>query len=108
MMGATRSIAIVIAVVLSACAAEQREPLTPRAPTLKEQSLLLKIGMSEQEVTNLLGSPSKVEVGQCGANTSRPWTCKTWTYGSAPFYGLEAFFAENSGEWRLASWNVRM
>jgi hypothetical protein len=107
MMGSTRSIAIVIAVVLSACAAEQREPLTPRAPTLKEQSLLLKIGMSEQEVTRLR-LPSKTELGQCGENTPRPWTCKTWTYGSAPFYALQAFFRENAGEWRLASWNVAL
>jgi hypothetical protein len=107
-MGSTRSIAIVIAVMLSACAAEQREPLTPRPPTLKEQSLLLKIGMSEQEVTRLLGLPSKTELGQCGENTPRPWTCKTWTYGSAPFYALQAFFRENAGEWRLASWNVAL
>jgi hypothetical protein len=105
-MGSTRSIAVVIAVVLSACAAEQRDPLTPRAPTLKEQSLLLKVGMSEQEVTKLLGLPSKAEVGRCGENTPTPWTCKTWTYGSAPFYALQAFFRENTGEWRLASWNV--
>jgi hypothetical protein len=105
-MSSTRNIVVVIAVVLSACAAEQRESLTPRAPTLKEQSLLLKIGMSEQEVTKLLGLPSKAEVGQCGENTPRPWTCKTWTYGSAPFYALQAFFRENAGEWRLASWNV--
>jgi hypothetical protein len=107
-MGSTRNIVIVIAVVLSACAAEQRESLTPRAPTLKEQSLLLKIGMSEQEVTKLLGLPSKAEVGQCGENTPRPWTCKTWTYGSAPFYPLQAFFRENAGEWRLASWNLAL
>jgi hypothetical protein len=66
--GSKPNIVIVIAVVLSACAAEQRESLTPRAPTLKEQSLLLKIGMSEQEVTKLLGPPSKAEVGQCGEN----------------------------------------
>jgi hypothetical protein len=105
-MGSTRNIVLVMAVVLSACAAEQRESLTPRAPTLKEQSLLLKIGMSEQEVTKLLGLPSKAEVGQCGENTPRPWTCKTWTYGSAPFYALQAFFRENAGEWWLASWNV--
>jgi hypothetical protein len=104
--GSKPNIVIVIAVVLSACAAEQRESLTPRAPTLKEQSLLLKIRMSEQEVTKLLGLPSKAEVGQCGENTPRPWTCKTWTYGSAPFYALQAFFRENAGEWRLASWNV--
>jgi hypothetical protein len=105
-MGSKHNIVITIAVVLSACASEQREPLTPRAPALKEQSLLLKIGMSEQEVARLLGPPSKAEVGQCGENTPRPWTCKTWTYGSAPFYALEAFFQENAGEWRLASWNV--
>jgi hypothetical protein len=104
--GSKPNIVIVIAVVLSACAAEQRESLTPRAPTLKEQSPLLKIRMSEQEVTKLLGLPSKAEVGQCGENTPRPWTCKTWTYGSAPFYALQAFFRENAGEWRLASWNV--
>jgi hypothetical protein len=81
LMRTTRSIAVVIAVVLSACAAEQRDPLTPRAPTLKEQSLLLKTGMSELEVTKLLGMPSKAEVGRCGENTPTPWTCKTWTYG---------------------------
>ena len=97
-MGSTGNIVIVMAVVLSACAAEQRESLTPRTPTLKEQSLLLKIGMSEQEVTKLLGLPSKAEVGQCGENTPRPWTCKTWIYGSAPFYALQAFFRENAGE----------
>jgi hypothetical protein len=107
-MGTTRSIAVVIAVVLSACAAEQRDPLTPRAPTLKEQSLLLKTGMSELEVTKLLGLPSKAEVGRCGENTPTPWTCKTWTYGSAPFYALQAFFRETAGEWRLASWNVAL
>jgi hypothetical protein len=105
-MGSTRNIVVVIAVVLSACAAEHRESLTPRAPTLEEQSPLLKIGMSEQEVTKLLGLPSKAEAGQCGENTPRPWTCKTWTYSSTPFYGLQAFFRENAGEWRLASWNV--
>jgi hypothetical protein len=105
-MGSTRSIVVVIAVVLSACAAEQRDPLTPRAPTLKEQSLLLKTGMTEQEVTKLLGLPSKAEVGQCAENTPTPWACKTWTYGSAPFYALQAFFRETAGEWRLASWNV--
>jgi hypothetical protein len=108
LMRTTRSIAVVIAVVLSACAAEQRDPLTPRAPTLKEQSLLLKIGMSEQEVTKLLGLPSKAEVGRCGENTATPWTCKTWTSGSAPFYALQAFFRENAGEWQLASWNVAL
>ena len=108
LMGTTRSIAVVIAVVLSACAAEQRDPLTPRAPTLKEQSLLLKGGMSEQEVTKLLGLPSKAEVGRCGENTPTPWTCKTWTYGSAPSYALQGFFRENAGEWRLASWNVAL
>jgi hypothetical protein len=107
-MRTTRSIAVVIAVVLSACAAEQRDPLTPRAPTLKEQSLLLKTGMSELEVTKLLGMPSKAEVGRCGENTPTPWTCKTWTYGSAPFYALHAFFRETAGEWRLASWNVAL
>jgi hypothetical protein len=108
LMGSRRNIAVVIAVALSACAAEQRDPLMPRPPTLKEQSLLLKVGMSEQEVTKLLGLPSKAEVGRCGENTPTPWTCKTWTYGSAPFSALQAFFRENAGEWRLASWNVAL
>jgi hypothetical protein len=107
-MGTTRSIAVVIAVILNACAAEQRDPLTPRAPTLKEQSLLLKTGMTEQEVTQLLGLPLKTEVGRCAENTPTPWRCKTWTYGSAPFYAMQAFFRENAGEWRLVSWNVAL
>jgi hypothetical protein len=109
-MGSARTIGIIIAVVLSACAAEPREPLTPpaapapRALTPREQSLLLKLGMSEKEVIKLLGPPSKVEAGTCGGKTPKPWTCKTLTYGDA--FGLRAYFAEDAGEWRLNNWSV--
>jgi hypothetical protein len=53
--------------VLSVCAAEQRDPLTPRADL------------------------QDVDLRECA------------------LYALQAFFRENTGEWRLAScWNVAL
>ena len=94
---------------LAAQGATLREPkeLPPQAPTLKQQSLLLKIGMSEREVTKLLGPPSQAEVSTCGGNTPRgPWTCRTVTYQNGQRSDLRALFSEKAGEWWLNSWTV--
>jgi hypothetical protein len=56
-----RSIAI-IAVTLTACAGPPEPPARPVAADFREGSLLLKIGMSEQEVKRLIGTPSKAEL----------------------------------------------
>jgi hypothetical protein len=97
---AARIILLGLAVGLASCAELSKE-LLPRPPTLKQQSLLLKIGMSEQEVATLLGPPSQAEVGTCGAGT-----CKTLNYGKGQIRGITAHFTEKTGEWRLNSWTV--
>jgi hypothetical protein len=78
-------------------------PLPP--PNFNAKSLSLNIGMSEQEVTRVLGTPLKADVGTCGSKTDKPWTCKTWTYGSW-WSGIRVTFAEDVGVWRLNDWTV--
>jgi hypothetical protein len=103
--GAGQLIAI-IAVVLTGCTG-LRDPLAPHEPTYSEKSLLLKQGMTEQEVTTVLGTPTKAESRTCvNEHTPGLGHCKTLTYGSDR-QGLRAMFAENAaGELRLNDWTV--
>jgi hypothetical protein len=80
-------------------------PPPPPPPDFNAKSLSLNIGMSEQEVTRVLGTPLKADVGTCGSKTDKPWTCKTWTYGSW-WSGIRVTFAEDVGVWRLNDWTV--
>jgi hypothetical protein len=103
-----RSIAI-IAVTLTACAGPLGPPPRPAAPDFRERSLSLKRGMSEQEVTSVLGKPTKADLPTCGSQTPRLRTCiKSLTYGEFPYSGIKADFSEDAaGEWRLNDWTVR-
>jgi hypothetical protein len=77
----------------------------PPQPNYNAKSLLLKVGMSEQEVTKVLGTPLKADVRTCGSATDKPWACKTWTYGNWSS-GIEVTFGEATGEWLLNNWSV--
>jgi hypothetical protein len=105
-MSATRSIAAIIGVVLLTGCAELAEPVpkpyfAPQ-PDYKAKSLLLKPGMSEQDVTGVLGTPEAAEVNTCGSKTDKPWSCKSWSYN-----GMRLWFAEVAPDkWRLNSWKV--
>jgi hypothetical protein len=126
-MSSARSI-VIIGVVLTACARPPEPvlqshlappvppapapvytppppPPPPPPPNYNAKSLLLKIGMSEQEVTNVLGTPLKADVNTCGTKTDKPWTCKTWTYGNFSS-GIRVTFGEATGEWLLNDWAV--
>jgi hypothetical protein len=82
-------------------------PPPPPPPSFNAKSLLLKIGMSEQEVTKVLGQPLKADVMTCGSSTAKPWACKTWTYGDFSS-GMRVTFSESemTGAWLLNNWTV--
>src|SRR5262249_3949367 len=44
-------------------------------------TLKLKPGMSEQEVTKLMGEPRQSAFTGCGQNTGKPFPCKILSYG---------------------------
>jgi hypothetical protein len=50
-------------------------------PNYRRLSIQLKQGMSEQDVTNLMGQANGSSLSSCGQNVGKPWTCKIWTYG---------------------------
>jgi hypothetical protein len=88
------------------CATVGTKAYVAPKPDYDAKSLLLKTGMSEQEVKGVLGTPKKAEVHTCGSNTDKPWTCKIWTYG---FFlsGMGLLFEEaGADDWRLNSWSV--
>lgn len=80
----------------------------PQRIDYKSWTLRLKENMTEQEVSTALGSqPSKVELGTCGQQLGKPWSCKTWEYG-LPLNHLTIMFyrSNDDGLWRVNSWSV--
>jgi hypothetical protein len=73
------------------------------------KSALLELGMTEQQVTKIVGSaPNKVEMETCGQHTKRgAWTCKIHTYGSGS-KKLRVWFQQSPNDrmWRVVTWNV--
>lgn len=65
-------------------------------------------GMTEKQVIDLLGEPSKAEVKTCGAGLGPggAWSCKLWSYGASSD-GMNVLFSEENGEWLVnRSWAV--
>ena len=40
----------------------------------------VRVGMTEQEITELFGQPDRRQVMTCGSETSAPWQCLIYTY----------------------------
>jgi len=63
--------------------------------------------MTEQQVINLVGQPTKSELTSCGGRA-----CKSWFYGEFPApmgagKVMTIYFGENgAGEWLVISWTV--
>jgi hypothetical protein len=72
-----------------------------------QRSALLRKGMTEQEVVQIVGyQPNKVELQTCGQETREgPWSCKQYTYGNL-YQNLRVTFAEVRGRWVVNSWSV--
>ena len=69
------------------------------------KSLLLKTGMTEKQVTEILGQPSKAELSTCGQQLGRPWTCKSWGFGESG-RGMSIRFRREGDGWVINSWDV--
>ena len=73
-------------------------------------TLQLKPGMTEREVTNLMGEPRQSALTGCGQNTGKPFQCKILSYGFGAGYvggnGIAVVFGQNetTGEWLVVGW----
>jgi hypothetical protein len=97
----------------SGCAAPLSQVTTsePATPNYSKMSLQLKPEMTEQEVIDTLGQPTKSEISTCGQNAGKPYKCKMLIYG-VPMRGtvnnsIIIFFTENSSKrtWVINSWH---
>jgi hypothetical protein len=99
--------------LLPGCTASQTvasQTTTPAYVDYSKLSLRLKPGMSEADVINSLGPPTKTELSTCGQDIGKPWTCKVLFYGawnsnSLLSNGVIIFFATDStGAWTVNAW----
>jgi hypothetical protein len=98
--------------LVSGCAASPPPVATsePATPNYSKMSLQLKPEMTEQEVIDTLGQPTKSELSTCGKNVGKPYKCKMLIYG-VPMRGtlnnsIIIFFTENpSRTWVINSWH---
>ena len=64
-------------------------------------TLQLKPGMSEQDVTKLMGEANQSALTTCGQNTGQPWQCKILAYGPvAVVFGQK----EPTSAWVVMGW----
>jgi hypothetical protein len=96
----------------SGCAAPLSQVASePATPNYSKMSLQLKPEMTEQEVIDTLGQPTKSEISTCGQNVGKPYKCKMLIYG-VPMRGtvnnsIIIFLTENSSKrtWVINSWH---
>jgi hypothetical protein len=97
----------------SGCAAPLAPVATgePATPNYSKMSLQLKPEMTEQEVIDTLGQPTKSEISTCGQNVGKPYKCKILIYG-VPMRGalnnsIIIFFTEKTSThtWVINSWH---
>ena len=98
--------AMMLVLALANCT--QRPTLDVALPPIDygSKSLLLKPGMTEKQVTEILGQPNKAEVNTCGQRTAKPWSCKSLGYGNT-FRGMSILLEPASVDvWVINSWHV--
>ena len=94
---------ILTALTLSAVLASCSLPPTPG-----EQSLSLRQGMTQDQVSSTLGYlPSESEMRTCGNNTQKPFTCQVLRYGW-PNWGILVIMAqrETDNQYVVSHWLV--
>ena len=93
------------AVVVCGCAMPQTSMQPKRNPIGGHLGLLLKPGMTEQDVINVLGQPKQSNLETCGGATGHPWGCKIWIYGYPLGKGLRVYFHEGQpNTWLVDNW----
>jgi hypothetical protein len=78
----------------SGCAAPLSQVATsePATPNYSKMSLQLKPEMTEQEVIDTLGQPTKSEISTCAQNVGKPYKCKMLIYGVPMRITASSFF----------------
>lgn len=105
---------VLLAFLLAGCVAPKPLNLPPPPTTrsgltldqLRTKSLMLTVGMTEEEVVRVIGLPTTTSIEPFGHNTPNPWTGFVWKYQ----LGLSSFRAAfqpgpSEGTWRLNNWN---
>src|SRR5580704_9838531 len=88
-----RAALFILALALTGgCAARHdTTPAVPPSVNYNSTSLLLKPGMTEKQVIDIAGQPTKSELSTCGQHLGKPWSCKSLVY-----YGQGAFSSQMS------------
>ena len=75
--------------------------------SLNDASRRLEPGMTESQVTALIGSaPQSVSLDTCGSKTPAPWQCKQYKYSNGWGNSLYIRFQQGSDSvWRVNSWD---
>ena len=75
--------------------------------SLSDASRHLEQGMTESQVTTLLGSaPQSVSLDTCGSATRHPWQCKQYRYSNGWGNSLYIRFEQDPDSvWRVNSWD---
>jgi hypothetical protein len=96
-MSRTIAVACVAALLMAGCVSSG------------EVSRKLEVGMTEKQVTTLVGYEPRVSMTTCGSSTPKPWQCKEYQYKSAWDGSLVLsilFEQEPDGIWRVNSWHT--
>lgn len=81
-------------------------PYTPPTTNYGASSLLLKQGMTETQLLEILGPPREANLSTCGTAIGKPWQCKQVEFGYR-FGGITVMMGEDaSGAWRVNNWTV--
>jgi len=87
--------------VAGTAAAQQAAP----SHDYRRLTLKLKPGMSEQDVTKLMGEANQSALTTCGQETGKPWQCKILVYAHYSS-GIRIIFRqkEPTGDWLVVGW----
>lgn len=73
----------------------------------QENIMRLRVGMSDKEIIEIFGLPTKTEAGTCGQSLKRPWKCITWQYGKYSFDSPRLTFQQtDDGTLLLNNWEI--
>lgn len=81
-------------------------PIAAKANVYDNASLRLSTDMTENDVVNSIGRPTRITMDTCGGNNGIPtWQCKIYTYIYSNRNRLDVFLTYH-GNWEVNSWHV--
>jgi hypothetical protein len=75
----------------------------------QDRAVKLEIGMAQNQVQQILGSPDETSARTYGSNTAQPWAGVEWEYrwhlGAYENKRLDIVFAHGRDSWIVNNWN---